>query len=236
MMTSPLLPRIPPPGWPALKRPLSAPCPPPEAGRTAALVREALRRQIQLPPPEARSANQLLDRVRFGRAHGLAELPDWSPEALAPLLPQAAEAWTGIRDFAELKKAPWHDLLAALLPYELRRELDRLCPAVFTAPTGMEFRIDYGGDTPTLAIPVQQMYGVTVHPTVGAEKLPLKLELLSPARRPMQVTSDLPGFWRGSWALAVKEMRARYPKHEWPDDPAAAAPMRRSVKRPASGR
>ena len=209
----------------------STPCPPPEAGRTAALVREALRRRIQLPPPEAGEACRLVDRVRFGRDRGLPELPDWSPDALAELLPDAVENHTGVRNFAELKKAPWTDLLAALLPYPLRRELDRLFPAEFTAPTGMKFRIDYSGDPPTLAIPIQQLYGVTCHPTAGADRIPLKLELLSPANRPVQVTSDLPGFWRGNWTLVVREMRSRYPKHEWPDDPAAAAPMRRSLKR-----
>ena len=194
----------------------SVPCPVPEDGRLPALVREALRRRIELPPPEAKAARRLLERVRFGRAHGVPGLPDWSQEAFADVLPELAAGLTGVKDFADLKKAPWLELLSGQLPYAARKELDRLCPAVFTAPTGMDFPIDYSGDAPALAIPVHQLFGVRIHPVVGANAVPLKLELLSPARRPIQITSDLPGFWRGNWAIAVREMRARYPKHEWP--------------------
>ena len=158
-------------------------------------------------------------------------LPDWSPEALASGLPEAASGFlSGVRTFAALKKAPWREIFRSMLDPAALRELDRLCPKDFTAPTGMKFPIDYSGDVPALAIPVQQLYGVKVHPRVGASGVPLKLELLSPARRPVQITSDLPGFWQGNWHRVVREMRARYPKHEWADDPAEAAPMRRSVR------
>ena len=206
-------------------------CPVPEAGVVPALIREALRRRIPLPPPEAASACRLVERVRFGRAHGMEHLPDWSPEALASGLPEAASGFlSGVRTFAALKKAPWREIFRSMLDPAALRELDRLCPKDFTAPTGMKFPIDYSGDVPALAIPVQQLYGVKVHPRVGASGVPLKLELLSPARRPVQITSDLPGFWQGNWHRVVREMRARYPKHEWADDPAEAAPMRRSVR------
>ena len=142
----------------------------------------------------------------------------------------------GVNSFAGLKKAPWYDILSSTLDYRQKCELDRLCPECFRSPAGMEFKIDYSGDTPTLAIPVQQLYGVKTHPCIGINRTPLKLELLSPAMRPFQITSDLPGFWTGSWALAVKEMRSRYPKHLWADDPANAEPMRRSVKTAKSPR
>ena len=78
---------------------------------------------------------------------------------------------------------------------------------------------------------VMELYGEKVHPTVGSRHLPLKLILLSPAQKPVQITSDLPGFWNGSWKLVRAEMKSRYPKHEWPEFPADAAPMRRSVKK-----
>ena len=90
--------------------------------------------------------------------------------------------------------------------------------------------IDYGNEQPTLSAKVQEFYGVTAHPVVGRKRIPLRIELLSPALRPVQVTTDLPGFWRGSWELVRKEMKSRYPKHLWPEDPASEKPTLRSVK------
>ncbi len=207
------------------------PCPVPETGVAPALLREALRRRIALPPPDHKAACALVARVRFGRNCGMTGLPDWSEETLRDLLPEfAAPFLKGVTGFAGLKKAPWYEIFLSQLDYSAKSELDRLCPEFFTAPTGMRFAIDYSGTVPVLAIPVQQLYGVKEHPCAGANRTPLQLQLLSPARRPVQITSDLPGFWRGSWALVVKEMRARYPKHEWADDPAEAAPMRHSVR------
>lgn len=210
----------------------SSPCPVPESGIVSALVKEALRRHIQLPPPESAAACRLVERVRFGRRCGMSDLPDWSEESLAEILPgSAAASLKGVTAFAALKKAPWQEIFLSMLDYRTKSELDRLCPEFFTAPTGMKFAIDYSGDLPVLAIPVQQLYGVKEHPCAGANRTPLQLHLLSPARRPVQITSDLPGFWRGSWGIVVKEMRARYPKHEWPDDPEDAEAMRNSVRR-----
>lgn len=210
----------------------SSPCRAADSEIVPALIREALRRHIQLPVPEAASACRLVERVRFGRICGMTELPDWSETALAETLPEYAVPFLKeAGSFADLKKAPWYEIFVSMLDYRAKSELDRLCPEFFTAPTGMRFPIDYSGKVPVLAIPVQQLYGVKEHPCVGADRTTLQLHLLSPSRRPVQITSDLPGFWRGSWALVVKEMRARYPKHEWADDPANAAPMRHSVRR-----
>ena len=117
-----------------------------------------------------------------------------------------------------------------MLGFALLRELDASYPEAFTTPAGARHRIDYGNEQPTLSAKVQDFYGVTVHPAVGRQRIPLRVELLSPALRPVQVTTDLPGFWRGSWELVRKEMKSRYPKHIWPEDPAAAAPTLRSVK------
>lgn len=216
----------------------SRPCPLPDnESLSRALIKEALRRNIQLPPPEAAAACRLLNRVRTGRNAGMSELPDLSPENLPLILKETAPSFLrGVNSFAGLKKAPWYDILSSTLDYRQKCELDRLCPECFRSPAGMEFKIDYSSDTPTLAIPVQQLYGVKTHPCIGINRTPLKLELLSPAMRPFQITSDLPGFWAGSWALAVKEMRSRYPKHLWADDPANAEPMRRSVKTAKSPR
>ena len=199
--------------------------PPGEA--VTALLKEAFRRNIQLPPPEDKRGCSLLKRIRFAGNCGTAELPEKDEELILALAPYFPEK---ITTFADLKKVDWYDLLGNITDYAARSEIDRLCPEYFTAPTGMKFAIDYSGEQPVLAIQIQQLYGVKVHPVIGKNRLPLKIELLSPARRPVQITSDLPGFWQGSWKLVRSEMRSRYPKHEWPEDPANAQPMRRSIK------
>ena len=109
--------------------------------------------------------------------------------------------------------------------------VDRAAPRHFTTPLGREVPVDYTGDTPVLAVPVQEMFGTTRHPSVGDPPVPLVVELLSPARRPVQKTADLPGFWRTSYADVRKDMRARYPKHPWPEDPAVATPTARAKLR-----
>jgi ATP-dependent helicase HrpB len=122
--------------------------------------------------------------------------------------------------------------LHALLPHELARRLPSEAPDRFTAPTGSELAIDYAAEAgPTISVKVQELFGLEAHPSVAAGKIPLVLSLLSPAGRPIQVTQDLPAFWRGSWADVKKEMRGRYPKHVWPDDPAKAASTRRAKPR-----
>ena len=109
--------------------------------------------------------------------------------------------------------------LHTAIDYSLLMEVDRLCPEYFTAPSGHRFPIDYSGEIPVLAIIIKELYGVNTHPAVGKNKMPLKLELLSPAGRPVQITGDLPGFWKGSWSLVRSEMKSRYPKHDWPEHP-----------------
>src|SRR5205823_2589830 len=120
-----------------------------------------------------------------------------------------------------------HEALAGLIPWDMRRRLDSLAPARWTAPTGSTFPIDYAADGgPAVRLRVQETFGLTAHPTVG-HGTPLAMVLLSPAHREIQVTRDLPGFWSGSWSEVRKEMRGRYPKHPWPEDPASAAPTTR---------
>jgi ATP-dependent helicase HrpB len=122
--------------------------------------------------------------------------------------------------------------LSALLPWPLQRRLEAEAPTHFEAPTGSRVPIDYdavGG--PKIAIRVQELFGLDRHPAIAGGRIPLLIELLSPAHRPVQMTRDLPGFWRGSYAAVRAEMRGRYPKHSWPDDPLAVAATRRAKPR-----
>jgi ATP-dependent helicase HrpB len=124
------------------------------------------------------------------------------------------------------------DALSGLLPYSLRRRLDAEAPTHYEAPSGSRVPIDYATEEgPKLAIRVQELFGLAQHPTIAGGRVPLVIELLSPAHRPVQVTRDLPGFWRGSYAAVRSEMRGRYPRHPWPDDPLSAPATRRAKPR-----
>jgi ATP-dependent RNA helicase HrpB len=146
---------------------------------------------------------------------------------LAPLL-TAARA-TGRPD---LERVDMVRALRAMVPAELVGDLDRLAPATVTVPSGRRVPLDYGpgapGDPPVLAVRVQEMFGSRETPTVAGGRVPVVLHLLSPAGRPVQVTSDLGGFWDGSWSDVRKQMAGRYPKHDWPADPAARVSRRRT--------
>jgi ATP-dependent helicase HrpB len=143
----------------------------------------------------------------------LATLDEW----LAPYLPGA----TGRADLDALDVVT---VLRAQLPWPAGAELDALAPPQLALPGGRAVDIDYGGDAPSASVRVQDLYGVTEHPTAAG--MPIVLHLLSPADRPLQVTADLPRFWTGSWSDVRKEMAGRYPKHHWPEDPAGATPRR----------
>ena len=119
-----------------------------------------------------------------------------------------------------------------MLPWDLRRRLDDEAPTHFRAPTGTEAPIDYDAEGgPAIALRVQELFGLNTHPSLAGGRIPLTLHLLSPANRPIQITRDLPGFWRGSWASVRADLRGRYPRHFWPEDPAAAAPTARAKPR-----
>jgi ATP-dependent helicase HrpB len=157
--------------------------------------------------------------------------PDLSDEALA----ESREDWllpalNGKRRLAELTPAALRDALAALLPWARMTELDRLAPKNFAAPSGRTVPIDYSSGEPVVRIAVQNLFGLAQHPAVLGGGVPILFELLSPASRPIQLTRDLPGFWRGSWRDVRADMRGRYPKHSWPEDPASAEP-RAGVRR-----
>ncbi len=223
------------------------------AKRILRLGRLAVRESVDDNPDPALISRALADRVR---AEGLANVPfgpaartlrqriaflrrldeawpDLSDEALiaradewlAPLLP-------GVRSLAALKPAALDDALRALIPWDRQRRLEAEAPARWAAPSGNSFEIDYAAEGgPRVEVRVQEVYGLSEHPQVAG--VPLTLSLLSPAHRPIQTTKDLPGFWKGSWKEVRTEMKGRYPKHVWPEDPVSAAPTTRAKPRGA---
>ena len=161
------------------------------------------------------------------------ESPDLSDAALAA----GVDDWLAPSlllktELAGISSDELENAVGALLPWNLKRRLDAEAPTHFSAPSGSSVPIDYGAEEgPRLAIRVQELYGLDCHPSIAGGKVPLLVELLSPAQRPVQVTRDLPGFWRGSYAAVKAEMRGRYPRHSWPDDPVRAAATRRAKPR-----
>ena len=179
--------------------------------------------------PWSKPAKQWRDRVMFLRKAEGESWPDLSDDALAA----QRETWLvpALYDKTSLKDVSAGDLsdaLMTLLPWELRARLEREAPTHFEAPTGTQLAIDYEAEQgPTIAVRLQELFGLNSHPSIAKGAVPLVLELLSPAHRPVQVTRDLPGFWRGSYAAVRSDLRGRYPRHPWPEDPASAAPTRR---------
>jgi ATP-dependent helicase HrpB len=152
----------------------------------------------------------------------LAGLEDW----LLPYLPAA-------RAISDIDPGCLHEGLCGLLALsgQSRAEAERLAPESFTTPAGSHIPIRYADGNAFLAVRVQELFGLARHPCVLGGAVPLTLELLSPAHRPIQVTADLPGFWSGSWREVRTEMRGRYPRHPWPEDPANATPTTRAKPR-----
>lgn len=184
--------------------------------------------------PWTRAQNQLRERVAFLRQAGPEQgWPDLSDEGLA----QEPGLWLaphilGRASLAAIQASDLDSALAALVPWELKRRLDAEAPTHFTAPTGSSLAVDYAAEAgPTISVRVQELYGLASHPALAGGRVPLVLELLSPAHRPIQVTRDLPGFWRGSWADVRADMRGRYPKHVWPENPLLATATSRAKPR-----
>jgi ATP-dependent helicase HrpB len=196
--------------------------------------------------PWTKPLKQWRDRVMFLRRSEGATSPEltceqtyeqtWPDLADTALAARAGEwlapALAGKTALGEFTADEFAAALAALLPWSQRRRLDAEAPIHFEAPTGSRVPIDYDSEGgPKIAIRVQELFGLDRHPAIAGGKVPLAIELLSPAQRPVQTTRDLPGFWRGSYAAVRAEMRGRYPKHPWPEDPLAAAPTRRAKPR-----
>lgn len=180
----------------------------------------------------SKAAEQLRQRLGFLYRSLGAPWPDTSDEGLLARLDDWFVPYqSGVTSFQEVSAGSLHDGLMALVPGGSQRELDKFVPTHFTAPTGQAHPIRYDGEEPVLQIRVQELFGLKSHPTIGGGKLPLLLELTSPAHRPIQTTRDLPGFWAGSWKDVRAEMRGRYPKHPWPEEPALAQPTTRAKPR-----
>jgi ATP-dependent helicase HrpB len=183
--------------------------------------------------PWSKPLEQWRERVLFLRAAEGAEWPDLSDEALQGTIEDwLAPYLEGCTSLVEIGPDRLSEALRALLPWPLQRRLEAEAPTHVEVPTGSAIPIDYGSpEGPVLAVRVQELFGLDRHPTIAGGRVPLILHLLSPAHRPIQITRDLPGFWRGSWAAVRAEMRGRYPKHPWPEDPLGALPTRRAKPR-----
>jgi ATP-dependent helicase HrpB len=215
----------------------SGPDPKPDKDAIADALVDGVREHGFALLPWSDGAAALRARTAFARGYdptipalddeGLAErLDEWLPPLVA-----------GKRGLAQIDPAALRSALEGLLGYQALQAIDRLAPAEFASPAGSRYAIDYdapGG--PTVEVRAQALYGLSQHPTVAGGRVPLTLAITSPAHRPIQTTKDLPAFWAGSWREVAKEMRGRYPRHLWPDDPAAAAATLRTKKAGGSSR
>lgn len=199
---------------------------PPEA-----LARAALEGMRLLGLPWSDAAARFRARVELCRKGG-ADLPDFTDAGLL----NCAEDWllphlAGKRTEADLRNLDLTQALHGALSWDQTQLVDRLAPAAFTTPLGRRVPINYEGAAPAIELRLQEVFGVTEHPCVGPSRLPLRITLLSPAAKPVQVTMDLPGFWANSYADVRKDMRGRYPRHPWPEDPREAEPTTRAKPR-----
>ena len=177
------------------------------------------------------NAQSLRTRVNFLRAQD-ANWPDMSDEALLSGLKDWLAPYSAGRPLLSLTASDVSQALLGMLDYEQQKALDRLAPESLKLPTGTHTRIDYGAEGgPRVEVRVQELYGVTQHPMVGPNQTPLTLALLSPAHRPIQITQNLPAFWDGSWSEVRTDMKGRYPRHVWPEDPKRADPTTRAKPR-----
>ncbi len=204
----------------------------PDAADVARALLDAVRRRGIAALGWSDAARALRERVAFARTLDAA-WPDLSDDALLASL----DTWLtphleGLRRLSEVDRLDLAGALSAQLTWAQRAALDRLAPTHLEVPTGSRIRVDYADPaSPAMAVRMQELFGTAETPRVGDGRVPVTLHLLSPAHRPLQVTRDLGGFWRGSYAEVRKEMRGRYPRHPWPEDPLTAPPTKRSKPR-----
>ncbi|QPB19677.1 ATP-dependent helicase HrpB [Rhizobium sp. 007] len=208
------------------------PLPRPDGEPVAAALADGIRQLGLNALPFSKEAIQLRERIGFLHRTIGAPWPDVSDAALLERLddwftPYQSDA----RGLSDISAGSLTSGLMALVSRELQRDLSRLAPTHFEAPTGQRHPIQYDGEEPLLTIRVQELFGLKQHPAIGGGRLPLLLELTSPAHRPIQTTRDLPGFWAGSWKDVRAEMRGRYPRHSWPERPEEALPTTRAKPR-----
>jgi ATP-dependent helicase HrpB len=199
---------------------------------TTRLLAEGVARIGVQKLPWTKSLQQWRDRVMFLRRAEGEEWPDLSDGALAANADWLASLCAGKTALAAVSTEEISEAVRGLIPWNLRRRLDAEAPTHFAAPSGSSVPIDYEAEEgPKLSIRVQELFGLDRHPAIAGGRVPLVIELLSPAHRPVQVTRDLPGFWRGSYAAVKAEMKGRYQRHPWPDDPLSAPATRRAKPR-----
>ncbi|NTG47736.1 ATP-dependent helicase HrpB [Agrobacterium rhizogenes] len=208
------------------------PLPRPSGVKAARALAEGIRELGISVLPFSKEAAQLRDRIGFLYRTIGEPWPDMGDEALLLRLDDWFTPFqTEARGISDISAGGLSNGLMSLVPHELQRDLGRMAPTHFEAPTGQRHPIQYEGEEPLLTIRVQELFGLKQHPAIGGGRLPLVLELTSPAHRPIQTTRDLPGFWAGSWKDVRADMRGRYPRHPWPEDPAEASPTTRTKPR-----
>ncbi|GLQ06160.1 ATP-dependent helicase HrpB [Sneathiella chinensis] len=185
--------------------------------------------------PWSPASRGLIDRVAFARKHD-AKPGGW-PDFSDPVLLDSLEDWlmpylAGKTTLSDLERLDLYEILKGSLSWEQQEALDRFAPAFFEAPTGSRLRLDYSDpDIPVLAVRIQEMFGQAEGPVVADGSIAVSIHLLSPARRPAQITRDLGGFWKNSYTAVKKDLKGQYPKHYWPDDPMVAEPTARAKPR-----
>lgn len=209
-----------------------SPLPRPSGTAAAEALADGIRQLGMQVIDFGKDAAQLRDRINFLNRTVGEPWPDLRDDALLARLDEWFVPFqSGRTNLDSLDTGSLAEGLRSLLPHEIRQDLGRMAPGHFEAPTGQRHPIRYDSEEPVLTIRVQELFGLTKHPSVAGGRLPLLLELTSPAHRPIQTTRDLPGFWSGSWKDVRADMRGRYPRHPWPEDPAAAAPTNRAKPR-----
>jgi ATP-dependent helicase HrpB len=198
---------------------------------TAALLGALRRRGVGLLP-WSDAARRFRERMAFAERH-LDGWPGVSDEALAASLEHwLSDAVADVRRMADFARVDLVGALSRLLDWQQRRALDEVAPSHLEVPTGSRIAVDYTNpDAPVLAVRIQEVFGLIESPRIARGRVPVTMHLLSPAHRPVQVTQDLAGFWRTGYFDVRKDLRGRYPKHEWPENPLDATPTRRAKPR-----
>jgi ATP-dependent helicase HrpB len=202
----------------------------PEAVRCVLL--DAIRRRGSASLPWSDAARRLRERIAFVARHDVS-WPDVSDAGLDARLDEwLGPLLDGVRRLSDLDRADLSEAVASMLDWRQRRRLDELAPTHIEVPSGSRIQVDYSDpSSPVLAVRIQEVFGMTESPRLAGGKVPLTMHLLSPAHRPVQVTQDLAGFWRTSYFDVRKDLRGRYPKHDWPEDPLEARATKRAKRR-----
>jgi len=198
---------------------------------TRALLQAVRQRGLDVLPWTPALRN-LQSRILFLRRVLGEEWPDVSDAALLAGIETWLAPWMqGMSRLSHLERLALNDALMGLLEHRKRKALDEFAPTHIKVPSGSDIRVEYTeGETPVLKVRLQEIFGLADTPRLAQGRVPVMLHLLSPAQRPVQVTQDLKGFWQRTWPEVKKELKGRYPKHQWPDDPTIAVPSRTGRK------